>query len=115
MTLTNEDLQKIAVEMGKVIEDNVNPQFEEIRSEIGSMKSEIGSMKSEIGGIRSQMVTKDYLDDKLADLRGDLTILMRKEDTKLIELIKVLKNKNVLEETEAKKILEMEPFPKSSL
>lgn len=29
------------------------------------------------------MVTKDYLDDKLADLRGDLVVLTKKEDAKV--------------------------------
>lgn len=36
------------------------------------------------------MVTKDYLDDKLADLKGDLVVLMRKEDAKLQALVDVL-------------------------
>jgi len=33
--------------------------------------------------VEATMVTKDYLDDKLSDLRGDLVVLMRKEDKKL--------------------------------
>lgn len=101
MPLTNDDLQKIGLEMGKVIENNVNPQF--------------GKMRTEIDEIKAQMVTKDYLDDKLADLRGDLVVLMRKEDTKLIELVKTLQDKNILAEDEVKRIMEMEPFPKLSL
>ncbi len=43
------------------------------------------------------MVTKDYLDEKLADLRGDLTILIRKEDTKLKTLVEVLQGEAHLE------------------
>lgn len=56
------------------------------------------------------MVTKDYLDDKMADLRGDLVVLTRKEDTKLRALVDILKEKSVLNIEEAKKILGMEPF-----
>jgi hypothetical protein len=58
------------------------------------------------------MVTKDYLDDKLADLRGDLVVMMRKEDTKVIKLIDILAKRNIISETEAKEILSMEPFAK---
>ena len=35
-------------------------------------------LKQEMTSIKSQMVTKSYLDDKLADLRGDLVVLTRK-------------------------------------
>lgn len=35
----------------------------------------------------TNLVTKDYLDEKLSDLAGDLTVLMRKEDRKLGALI----------------------------
>ena len=111
MTLDNEDLQKIGQEVGKVIEQNVNPQFEEIRTEMKEMKDEMkDEMKNEINGLRVQMVTKDYLDDKLADLRGDLVVLMRKEDTKVTKLIEVLQKKEVLNAEEAKDLLGMEPF-----
>jgi hypothetical protein len=39
------------------------------------------------------MVTKDYLDNKLADLRADFGGLVRKEDLKVDEVIDTLENK----------------------
>jgi hypothetical protein len=87
---------------------NVDVQFKEIRGEIGSMKSEIGSIKS-------QMVTKDYLDEKLADLRGDLNVLMRKEDHKVVAIVDVLLKRKVITSEDAQRILAMEPFPQHSL
>lgn len=62
--------------------------------------------------IESTMVTKDYLDEKLADLRGDLVVLVRKEDTKFVKLIDILKRRKIISETEEKEILSMEPFAK---
>lgn len=62
--------------------------------------------------IEANMVTKDYLDDKLADLRGDLVVLTRKEDTKMIKLVEILKRRAVITEAEEKEILGMEPFAK---
>ena len=69
-------------------------------------------LEGRVGKIEATMVTKDYLDDKLADLRGDLVVLMRKEDTKVIKLIEILKKRKVITEAEEKEILSMEPFAK---
>ena len=56
------------------------------------------------------MVTKNYLDDKLADLRGDLVVLVRKEDRKVIKLVEILRTKNVLVDKDVSEILKLEPF-----
>jgi len=39
-------------------------------------------MDKEVVKIRATMVTKSYLDDKMADLRGDTVAIQRKEDEK---------------------------------
>lgn len=90
----------------------VDERFDKVEGEVGSIKSEIGSIKSEVGSIKATMVTKDYLDDKLGDLRGDLVVLMRKEDTKMIKLVEILKRRAIITEAEEKEILSMEPFAK---
>lgn len=64
----------------------------------------------EITEIKATMVTKDYLDDKLADLRGDLVVLMRKEDRQLQELVQMLHLKNILTQEEMKHLFKLEPF-----
>jgi len=71
---------------------------------------EFSSIKGEISGIKTTMVTKDYLDEKMSDLRGDLVVMMRKEDTKLKTLVGVLKEKSVLDNSDVKRIYSMEPF-----
>jgi len=84
--------------------------FSGLKSEVGELKSEVGELKSEVSGIKATMVTKDYLDDKLADLRGDLVVLTRKEDNKLKTLVGVLHGKRVISDSDVKKIYSMEPF-----
>jgi arsenate reductase-like glutaredoxin family protein len=71
--------------------------------------------KAELRKVQATMVTKDYLDDKLADLRGDLTILMRKEDTKLKKLVEKLHAKHVLDDADVRDLAQMEPFPALAL
>ena len=65
--------------------------------------------------IESQMVTKDYLDEKMSDLRGDLTILTRKEDQKVKRLVEILKKRKLISDKEVKEIMAMEPFPQLAL
>lgn len=55
----------------------------------------------------------DGVDDKLSDLKGDMVILMRKEDKKLTNLIDLLKEKKVISKEEAGELLLLEPFPQT--
>ena|SRR3989338_1433153 len=95
--LTQEDLKKIGEEVWRVIESNVNPQFDEIRTDIKEM--------------RITMVTKSYLDDKLADLEGSVVVRQRKEDRKVNLLIDLLQQKSILAETDVQTLREIQVFP----
>lgn len=86
----------------------VNKQFREMKTGVDKQFTEI---RGDIRGIKNQMVTKDYLDDKLADLRGDLNVMMRKEDRKAMTIVEVLLEKKLINEQDVKRILSLEPFP----
>ena len=64
-----------------------------------------------LGTIESTMVTKDFLTEKLADMKGDIITVVRKEDTKVVALINKMREKNSLTAEETKELLTMEPFP----
>ena len=85
------------------------------KGEFNDLKSEFNDLKSKVTTMHATMVTKDYLDGKLADLRGDLVVLTRKEDTKLKELVEILKKKKILTDDDVKHLLTMEPFPQLML
>jgi hypothetical protein len=82
-------------------------QLESIKSDIQQFQSKT---EKRFDKIESTMITKDFLEDKLADLRGDLVVLTRKEDKKVNTLVDILKEKNVLNDDEVKKIIGMAPF-----
>lgn len=86
-----------------------------MKKEFDGIGGRFDKVETRLDKIESTMVTKDYLDDKLADLRGDLVVLMRKEDTKVGKLIDVLKRRKVISEAETKEILSMEPFARISV
>ncbi|HUT21788.1 MAG TPA: hypothetical protein VMX18_00065 [Candidatus Bipolaricaulota bacterium] len=134
MALDDKDLQKIGEkiderldqgfgrfrhEIVEVIEQNINPQFDELRagvsdlkSDVSELKSDVSELKSDVNNIKAQMVTKDYLDDKLADLRGDYVVLMRKEDKKLTKLVEILTRRELIDTADADEVLTLEPFRK---
>ena len=61
---------------------------------------------------KSELRTQDFVENKLADLRGDLVLLMRKEDTKLFRLVEILHGRRVINKGEVRELTGMEPFPK---
>ena len=86
-----------------------------LKTDVSTLKTDVSTLRSEVGIIKSEMVTKDYLDDKLADLRGDMVVLTRKEDTKFNSLVSLLNQKEIISDEEKSKIESMEPFPKLAL
>lgn len=78
-------------------------------------KEDLKALRADLEHVENQMVTKDYLDEKLAENYGNLVILMRKGDGKLLRLVELLKKKSVLSDEEVKELLALEPFPKLAL
>jgi len=90
----------------------INEFSSRVDERLDKVDKRFDNLEGEVGSIKATMVTKDYLDEKMADLRGDLVVLMRKEDTKVGKLIEILKRRKVITEIEEKEILSMEPFAK---
>lgn len=78
---------------------------------VQTVADDVQAIKGEVRTMRSVMVTKSYLDEKMADLRGDLVALARKSNTKLAVLVEELVIKGVIRREVADKILALEPFP----
>ncbi len=74
------------------------------------LEDSLDGVEGEIGSIKSQMVTKDYLDRKMAEQRGDMMILLRKEDTKVKTVVEILADKKVFTPEDKNKVMGMEPF-----
>jgi hypothetical protein len=70
------------------------------------------STRAELRRIEAVMVTKSYLDDKLADLKGDLIVKLRKEDEKVEFLIALPCARKSLSEEDRRRIqTEYQIFP----
>ncbi|PIY97095.1 MAG: hypothetical protein COY66_01255 [Candidatus Kerfeldbacteria bacterium CG_4_10_14_0_8_um_filter_42_10] len=98
--MDKKDLKQIRIEIAEVIEDNINPHFEDIQKDVQEIKT--------------NMVTKSYLDDKLAELEGGMVAKLRKEDRKVNRLVEILQKKSLLTKEDVKQLEELKVFPKIS-
>ncbi|NQV12119.1 hypothetical protein HQ524_02035 [Candidatus Uhrbacteria bacterium] len=85
----------------------------EFMQENMATKHDLAELGSELRGEMASMEHRilDSMDNKLGDLKGDLVVMMRKEDAKVTELIRILADKDVLSPDEANKLRSLEPFP----
>lgn len=90
--------------------ESVDERFNTIDQKFEKVDNKLETIEKRLTKVESTIVTKDYLDEKLADLRGDMVVLIRKEDTKLKTLVNILQKKDVVSEDEAKQVFKMEPF-----
>jgi uncharacterized coiled-coil protein SlyX len=91
--------------------DKVDQRFERLETRMTGMESRMTGMDTKMTEMGAVMVTKEYLDDKLANLRGDLVVIARKSDRKLSELVEELVHEGSLSRDAARKIMALEPFP----
>jgi ElaB/YqjD/DUF883 family membrane-anchored ribosome-binding protein len=109
-------------------EQNEKTQIEEIlgvvnfikdhaasQESVDNLAEQVQKLKDNASEIRSSMVTKDYLDNKLADVRSDFGSLVRKEDAKLRATVVAINQANVFSKEKTNEILTMEPYPQLSL
>ena len=87
------------------LQDNMVTK-EDLKNEISNAKIEL---RKEMHKIEHRIM--DAMDDKLADLKGDLIILIRKMNKKLGSLVDTLKNKQIITRKKSGEILNMQPFP----
>src|SRR3990167_9034360 len=89
----------------------VDEHFDRIERRLDEHDKHFGKIDGRLDKIENTMITKleliDILDEKFADFRGDMTVLIRKEDKKLGEIVQTLKRRHGLTDEDVKRILGM--------
>ncbi len=67
-----------------------------LKSDVGTLKSDVGTLKSDVAMIKATMVTKDFLEDRLADFKVSLKTGAQTINTKLNRMTQILHKKNML-------------------
>lgn len=95
--------------------ESMDQHFEELLTAINLFATNVDDrftrVDKRLNNIEATMTTKEYLDEKMADLRGDLVILARKSNRKFESLVEELVQEGRLSPKAAKLILALEPFP----
>mgnify|MGYP003972614369 FL=1 len=113
--ITTKDLKNnidhLRVDIGDVLKavndfsTDVGKESSSIKGDVSGLRSDVNSLKGDFGQIKktinTQMVTKDYLDDKL----GQMEVGMNLKHTRTDKLVSVLKSKKALTIAESKQIL----------
>lgn len=112
----------LVVAVGEMLEHNVLPQIEgvgkrldKVEERLDNVGQQLDKVEQRITKVEATMVTKEYLDEKLGRLKGDLVVEMRGFNHKLSALVGILRDHKVISDSEAKRVLSMEPFPELSL
>ena len=88
----------------------IKSEYEEALSKMAT-KDDLSKMATKEDLNKQKLDILDAMDDKLAHLKGDMIVLRRKEDKKVVSLIELLKNKKIITTDEAENLLVLEPFP----
>ncbi|MFH2104769.1 MAG: hypothetical protein ABII72_00870 [Parcubacteria group bacterium] len=102
-------LENLAI-MVKAGFDDVDKRFDSVatKGELNSAKKDI---KVEIN--KHKLETQDFIADKVADVKGELVLLTRKEDKKLYCLVDKLGKKKVISPRDIAQLDRMKPFPRT--
>lgn len=65
------------------------------------------------GKLETDMATKEYMDERVSEIKGELIGIIRKEDKKLVSAVEKLEHKSVFSMEDSQEIAAMEPFPAS--
>ena len=63
--------------------DAIDRRLDAMDKRFDAIDRRLDAMDKRLDRIEATMVTKDYLDEELVALRGDLVVVMRKEDRKM--------------------------------
>lgn len=126
--LTKEDLSQIAhlmqITFAQGVEELINPQFDKVWEKFDSvdkrfeaidehfekLEGRVEGLEGQVGHLRSGMVTKEYLDDRLADLKADLLETDKKQEEKLNSMVAILTENKTITSLQAERLHEWDAF-----
>ena len=98
-----------AVQAGfESIQKQIDEKFDGVEAKFEGLGKRVEGLEKKVNNLPD----KPYLDDKIADLKGDIVVKLRREDAKVNFLIGLLRNHSVLTDAEVERLRrEFEIFP----
>lgn len=119
--LTTEDLSQISrlmqITFAQGVEELINPhfdkvweKFENIDKRFEDIDKRFEKLEGRVGHLESAMVTKEYLDERLADLKADLLETDKKQEEKLNSMVAILTENKTITSLQAERLHEWDAF-----
>ncbi|MEK7856442.1 MAG: hypothetical protein AAB288_10150 [Acidobacteriota bacterium] len=108
------DLAENVQTMAEAMQDfseNVDRRFDHVDVRLDSVEARLDRVEGRIDRVESTMVTKDYLDTRLADLKGGLISINRHLDGKIDALTDTLVANRTITDGDRRRIGGFGPFP----
>lgn len=86
-------------------------QMERVEKRVAGLEASVGSLEQKFSWVERNMVTKEYLDDRLGERSKKELILHKGQTHKISSFVQKLYTKGILSGKEANGILALEPFP----
>lgn len=90
--------------------DGVDQRFVGVDQRLDGIDQRIDGLEKRVTNIEGTMVTKDYLDRKIAEVRSDFVAPVYRQDEKVNALVNVLERREVISTGEANNIRALKPF-----
>lgn len=81
--LTEQDFKRIGEELGLAIEHNLMPQFERMDGRFDRLEGRIDKLEETV----ASLPTKDFVDEKIGILRGDMVAGFRRLEHRMDRMI----------------------------
>ncbi|MBI4592277.1 hypothetical protein HY733_02405 [Candidatus Uhrbacteria bacterium] len=87
-----------------------------LETRVGGLETRVGGLETRVGGLevkinQVKLDLLDAMDEKLGRLKGDLVVMMRNEDKKVMLMVRKLKEKNIFDDNDVEEFLKLLPFP----
>ena len=93
----------------------VKSGFDAVDERLDGVDKRLDEMHVRLRTVEATMVTKSYLDEKLADLKGDLIVKLRKTNEKLDFIVSLLRARAIFSDEDLRRIkTEFQIFPSLS-
>lgn len=104
------DNLEVKVDNLEVRFDNLEVRFDNLEVKVDNLKVKVDKLDNRVGKLESGMVTKDYLDEKIADLKGDLIVKGRQESQRTDKIVQVLSENKLLNTKQANELADLKAY-----
>lgn len=107
---TNEIMEFLQDHMVMKEEFNgLHEEFNGLRDQVQGLGDQVQRLEVKVNQVKFDIL--DSMDEKLGSMKGDIIVMMRNEDKKLMLVVQKLKEKNIFNDHDLEELLTLMPFP----